>query len=141
MTTMTIQFANGRTQTLSARAILWRVALVALVPSILMMVPIRRIEGAHAAAVLRPTMERIADHGGAAADMWLIAHFGEEWRLPAAAAAGDPEALYLQGRMLTYRGHPRAGRRLIQRSAADGYSCAVMEQDLHRKNSVFSSCG
>ena len=72
--------------------------------------------------------------------MWLALHYGEWWRLPAAAAAGDPQAMYLQGQMLIYRGRRHAGQRLIQRSAAAGFSCAVLQQDLHRKGSIFSSC-
>ncbi len=135
MATMTIQLANGCTKTLSARelrtAMRWTVLLFVVV-LILVTFPVRRILAARNAAALRPTMERIANHGGADADMWLFWHFDEGWRLPAAAAAGDPEAQYLQGRLLIYRGQRRAGLRLIRRSAAAGYPCAVMREDLHR---------
>ena len=143
MATITIQFNDGRTKTRSARklrnATRWT-ALLCVVVLILVTVPVRQIIYARNAAALRPTMERIADHGGAAADMWLASYYGEWWRLPAAAAKGDPKAQYLQGRLLIYRGHRRAGLRLISRSAAAGYFCAVMREDLHQKNSVFSSC-
>lgn len=143
MATITIQFANGRTKTLSARQVRngTRVtALLFVAVFIVEIVPVRHIIYARDAATLRPTMERIADHGGAAADMWLASYYGEWWRLPAAAVEGDPQAQYLQGRLFMYRGHRRAGLRLIQRSAAAGYFCAVMREELHRKNSVFSSC-
>lgn len=140
MTTITIQFANGNTKTLSARALLWRATLPLAAMLMLVTFPFRRIFETQNAAVLRPTMEHIADRGGTAADMWLISHYHELWRLPAAAAADNPRAMYLQGQMLIYQGHRNAGKRLIQRSAAAGFSCAVMQQDLHRKNSFFSRC-
>ena len=135
MATMTIQFANGRTKTLSARelrnATRWT-ALLFVAVLILVTFPVRHIIGARNAASLRPTMEHIADHGGAAADVWLASYYGEWWRLPAAAAKGDPKAQYLQGRLLIYRGQRRAGLRLIHRAAAAGYFCAVVRVDLHR---------
>lgn len=143
MATITIQFANGRTKTLSQRELrsrFWGLALALAVVVAVLMFPFRRIIDEQNAGALRPTMERIADHGGGVAGMWLVSHFGERWRLPAAAAAGDPQAQYLQGRLLIYHGHRRAGLRLIRRSAAARYPCAVMREDLHRKNSVFSSC-
>ena len=125
MATMTIQFANGRTKTLSAREQRNKVRWTALLF-------VRHIIAARNATALRPTMERIANHGGAVADMWLFWYFNEGWRLPAAAVAGDPAAQYLQGRLLIHRGQRRAGLRLLRRSAAAGYPCAVMREDLHR---------
>ena len=139
MATMTIQFANGRTKTLAVGE-LRSAALLLVAVLILVTFPFGRIIAARNAAALRPTMERIANHGGADADMWLFRNFDEGWRLPVAAAAGDPAAQYLQGRLLIYRGHRRAGLRLIRRSAAAGYPCAVMQRDLHRKDSFFSRC-
>ncbi len=132
MATITIQLTDGRTKTLSARKLFWTTTLLFVAVLIPVMVPVRRIGDARNAAALHPTMERIADHGGAAADMWLASHYGEWWRLPAAAAGGDPQAQYLQGRLLMYRGQRGAGLRLIRRSAAAGYPCAVMRADLHR---------
>ena len=139
---VTIQFANGRTKTVSERRVLVTVTLFFLVFFTLMMprCPPAPRESSRTVAALRPTMERIANHGGVDADMWLFRHFNEGRRLQAAVQAGDPSAQYLQGRLLTYRGHRRAGVRLIRRSAAAGYPCAVMREDLPRKNSFISSC-
>ena len=139
MATVTIQFANGRTKTISATG-LRRASLLLLVSFIFLALPFRRMVAARNAAALRPTMERIANHGGTAADMWLISHYHELWRLPAAAAAGNPRAMYLQGQMLINRGHRHAGKLLMQGSAAAGVSCAVMQRDLYHKNSFFSRC-
>ena len=135
MATITIQFANGRTKTLSAREVRNGTRLTALLfvaVFIIEIIPVRHFIDARTDAAMRPAMEHIANHGGADADMWLFWHFNEEWRLQAAARAGDPAAQYLQGRLLIYRGHRRAGLGLIRRSAAAGYPCAVMREDLHR---------
>ena len=143
MATITIQFNDGRTKTLSTRelrnATRWT-ALLCVVVLIGVAVPVRQIIYARNAAALRPTMERIANHGGAAADMWLAFHYGELWRLPAAAAAGYPQAQYLQGRLLIYHGHRHAGQRLLRLSAAAGYPCAVAREELHLKNLDSFSC-
>lgn len=132
MTTITVQFDDGRTKTLYQPEIRSRllatVGLIAFVVA-LSVFPFRRLINEHYDAALRPAMEHIADHGGGAADMWLFSHFDERGRLPAAAAAGNAEALYLQGNLLMYRGQHRAGLRMIQRSAAQGYPCAVVEQE------------
>ena len=89
---------------------------------------------------MRPTMERIANQGGAAADMWLALHYGELSRVPSAAAAGYPPAQYLQGLLLIHRGHHHAGERLLRRAAAAGYPCAVAREDLHLKSLDSFSC-
>lgn len=135
MATITIQFANGRTKTLSAREVRNGARLTALLFVAVFMIeiiPFRHIIHARTVAALRPTMERIANHGGVDADMWLFWHFDEGSRLQAAAQAGDPAAQYLQGRLLIHRGHRRAGLGLIRRSAEAGYPCAVLREDLHR---------
>ena len=133
---ITIQFANGRTKTVSERRVLLTITLFFLVFLTLVMIPPRcppaRRESSRTVAALRPTMERIANHGGVDADMWLFWHFDEGSRLQAAAQAGDPAAQYLQGRLLIHRGHRRAGLGLIRRSAEAGYPCAVLREDLHR---------
>ena len=141
---ITIQFANGRTKTVSERRVLLTITLFVLVFLTLVMIPPRcppaRRESSRTAAALRPTMERIANHGGVAADMWLAYHYGELWRLPASAAAGYPQAQYLQGSLLIYHGHRHAGQRLLRLSAAAGYPCAVAREDLHLKNLDSFSC-
>ena len=143
MATMTIQFANGRTKTLSARELRNKVrwtALLFVAVLILVAFPVRHIIAARNATALRPTMERIANHGGAAADMWLALHYGELSRVPAAAAAGYPPAQYLQGLLFIHRGHHHAGERLLRRAAAAGYPCAVAREDLHLKSRDSFSC-
>lgn len=135
---ITIQFANGRTKTVSERRVLLTFVLFFFVVLILLMTPPRcapaRRESPRTVAALRPTMERIANNGGAAADMWLALHYGELSRVPAAAAAGYPPAQYLQGLLLIHRGHHHAGERLLRRAAAAGYPCAVAREHLHLKN-------
>ncbi len=110
---ITIQFANGRTKTVSERRVLLTITLFVLVFLTLVMIPPRcppaRRESSRTVAALRPTMERIANHGGAAADMWLAWHYGELLRVPSAAAAA-------------------------------GYPCAVAREDLHLKNLDSFSC-
>lgn len=141
---ITIQFANGRTKTVSERRVLLTFALFFLVVFTLVMIPPRcapeRRESSRPVAAMRPTMERIANRGGAAADMWLALHYGELSRVPSAAAAGYPPAQYLQGLLLIHRGHHHAGERLLRRSAAAGYPCAVAREDLHLKNLDSFSC-
>ena len=141
---ITIQFANGRTKTVSERRVLLTITLFVLVFLTLVMIPPRcppaRRESSRTVAALRPTMERIANHGGAAADMWLAWHYGELSRVPSAAAAGYPPAQYLQGLLLIHRGHHHAGERLLRRAAAAGYPCAVAREDLHLKNLDSFSC-
>lgn len=141
---ITIQFANGRTKTVSERRVLLTFLLPFLVIFILVMIlprcaPPRR-ESPRTVAALRPTMERIANHGGTAADMWLAWHYDELSRVPAAAAAGYPPAQYLQGLLLIHGGHHHAGERLLRRAAAAGYPCAVAREDLHLKNLDSFSC-
>lgn len=141
---ITIQFANGRTKTVSERRVLLTITLFFLVFLTLVMIPPRcppaRRESSRTVAALRPTMERIANHGGAAADMWLAWHYRELSRVPSAAAAGYPPAQYLQGLLLIHGGHHHAGERLLRRAAAAGYPCAVAREDLHLKNLDSFSC-
>ena len=143
MATITIQFANGRTKTLSAREVRNGTRLTALLFVAVFMIeiiPVRHIIDARTDVAMRPAMERIANHGGAAADMWLAWHYGELSRVPSAAAAGYPPAQYLQGLLLIHGGHHHAGERLLRRAAAAGYPCAVAREDLHLKNLDSFSC-
>ncbi len=65
---ITIQFANGRTKTVSERRVLLTITLFVLVFLTLVMIPPRcppaRRESSRTVAAMRPTMERIANHGG-----------------------------------------------------------------------------
>lgn len=64
---ITIQFANGRTKTVSERRVLLTFALFFLVVFSLLMIPprcpITRRESSRTVAALRLTMGRIANHG------------------------------------------------------------------------------
>ena len=64
---ITIQFANGRTKTVSERRVLLTFVLFFFVVLILLMTPCPRArrESSRTVAAMRPTMERIGSHGGA----------------------------------------------------------------------------
>lgn len=88
---------------------------------------------------LHPAMEALAKEGKDDAALWLVKNYLPEnkQRLADLAAKGNPEAMYLHGRVLLRSGDIVASEQWIQKSAAEGFPFAV--QHVASRDDVGSS--